>query len=107
MSEQPSRPDVVADLLALTTRLGERLSTARREVDAIDKLLARIGDPPTPRIAPAAEAPKRPAVDPAARTRAIALALDGHDRGESEARLRGEFDPATLAPVLDDVFGPE
>jgi hypothetical protein len=120
MSEQPARHDPVADLLALTSRLGERLVTARREVDAIDALLGQIAGRPVPsapstasepelepRVAAVPEKPApRPAIDPVARTRAIALALDGHDRAEAQARLAAELDAATLAAVLDDVFGP-
>jgi hypothetical protein len=107
VSEQSERPDVVADLLALTTRLGERLTTARREIDAIDALLARLPGAPVRAPVPAPEpAPPPRAIDPAARTRAIALALDGHDRGEAETRLAGQLEPSVLAAVLDDVFGP-
>jgi hypothetical protein len=101
------QPDVVADLLALTTRLGERLVTARREVDAIDALLARLPGAPAPVSGPAPRiAPAPSAIDPLARTRAIALALDGHDRAEAQARLAGDLEPAALAAVLDDVYGP-
>lgn len=115
MPDPASQPGaVVADLRALTTRLGARLATARREIDAIDALLVRLGGVPTaarvpgpPELERAPAAPARPAtVSTDVRTRAITLALDGADRAHARSRLALELSGPELEAVLDDVFGP-